>query len=89
MKQKKFTSFVGIQYLEKSLRQLQKEVKGVNLGVIFNEAQKRASRQLNMGLGISTGNAVHSNFQNEVALLTKVNNNQFPVLLFKSTNKLE
>ncbi|EEB20505.1 Very-long-chain specific acyl-CoA dehydrogenase, putative [Pediculus humanus corporis] len=66
-----FVALNGIQYLEKSLRQLQKEVKGVNLGVIFNEAQKRASRQLNMGLGISTGNAVHSNFQNEVALLTK------------------
>lgn len=51
---------------------MEKKVKSGDVGTIFSEISKRASRGMGMSLGLSLGNSIHPKLQNESAVLAQV-----------------
>jgi hypothetical protein len=67
-------SFPGIQFAGAHLRELQKAFKNpaANLGLIFEEATKRAIRSVGLGSPPSLSQHVHPNLEPAAALAAKV-----------------
>lgn len=69
-----FISLTGIQYAGSHLKELQKAFKNptANLGLIFEEATKRATRAIGLRSPPTFGNSVHPRLAESAALCSKV-----------------
>lgn len=62
----------GLQFAGGHLRQLQKALKSVNVGVILGEAAKRAKRTVGLSNGNQLGDVVHPKLALQGSLTAKV-----------------
>lgn len=68
-----FVALTGIQYAGSHLKELQKAFKNptANLGLIFEEATKRATRAIGLGSSLNMAHLVHPSLADSAALCTK------------------
>lgn len=83
-----FVSLTGIQYAGSHLKEVQKALKNpaANLGLIFEEATKRATRAIGLSSPPTFGNLVHPRLMESAALCSKVEINKINKLDFHKLN---